>query len=523
MSTELARIVGLSGLGGSSLRTIQEVKSWRNALTEIYLEHLELSNPAPGTLDTIIEHLDITTNFYERLAINKLHTSTQDISRKWNKYKRHLTIRDLRLEVGLRPQYRKDNTVCNLMRKQAYAKLQNVTTQKIRYEITRASEQSWFMVFDTLKLANHSIPAFQAAQDSSAKPIGQYCKGVASAIRASKLSEYRIEVTKQFKSISLDSDKYSEYFYSVCKPSLRLPKTKAVAIDRMVSAMHFRLKRNQSSYYRYVCVPEYGSDTGRLHYHLLHLMQTMPVFPGESGDHNTALDPNYGRPARNYREIKGFSRQWPYSNQNTAIAVRHNHDAFTNRLGWFWPLDSNKQAIPVKSPVAVASYMAKYISKSVDELESASDRWASTVKSIVGRDVRIDYRISSSNGFGWSDLKQSALSIPDDSTLVELARLEYTVSPYYYLIGKVAKIAIAKRFPGTPVSDLLVMLSDKFDFVGLVKGSLGMKGGHTDELPERMRKLTLDELSDNAISFLSTNGLLTDQQPDPGALYYAPK
>src|SRR5689334_25430065 len=44
--------------------------------------------------------------------------------------------------------------------------------------------------------------------------------------------------------------------------------------------------------YQYFCVPEYGTANGRLHFHAVHFMRTLPT---------GSVDPNFGRRVRNRR------------------------------------------------------------------------------------------------------------------------------------------------------------------------------------------------------------------------------
>src|SRR5947207_10344767 len=50
----------------------------------------------------------------------------------------------------------------------------------------------------------------------------------------------------------------------------------------------FRSKANDShaDCYQYFCVPEYGTANGRLHFHAVHFMRTLPT---------GSVDPNFGR------------------------------------------------------------------------------------------------------------------------------------------------------------------------------------------------------------------------------------
>src|SRR5207245_6754199 len=69
-------------------------------------------------------------------------------------------------------------------------------------------------------------------------------------------------------------------------------------IGRMVLAAEGR-KANDShaDCYQYFCVPEYGTANGRLHFHAVHFMRTLPT---------GSVDPNFGRRVR--RSEERFSR-----------------------------------------------------------------------------------------------------------------------------------------------------------------------------------------------------------------------
>src|SRR2546429_629429 len=69
-------------------------------------------------------------------------------------------------------------------------------------------------------------------------------------------------------------------------------------IGRMVLAAEGR-KANDShaDCYQYFCVPEYGTANGRLHFHDVHFMRTLPT---------GSVDPNFGRRVRNRRQLNSF-------------------------------------------------------------------------------------------------------------------------------------------------------------------------------------------------------------------------
>src|SRR5260370_38996402 len=70
------------------------------------------------------------------------------------------------------------------------------------------------------------------------------------------------------------------------------------SIGRMVLAAEGR-KANDShaDCYQYFCVPEYGTANGRLHFHAVHFMRTLPT---------GSVDPNFGRRVRNRRQLNSL-------------------------------------------------------------------------------------------------------------------------------------------------------------------------------------------------------------------------
>src|SRR5207249_6415408 len=78
-------------------------------------------------------------------------------------------------------------------------------------------------------------------------------------------------------------------------------------------------------------VPEYGTANGRLHFHAVHFMRTLPT---------GSVDPNFGRRVRNRRQLNSLQNTWPYG-YSMPIAVRYTQDAFS-RSGWLWPVDAKE-------------------------------------------------------------------------------------------------------------------------------------------------------------------------------------
>ena len=105
---------------------------------------------------------------------------------------------------------------------------------------------------------------------------------------------------------------------------------------------------------RYFAVPEAHKD-GRTHVHILWFISHLPDVSSEG-------DPNAHNPLHPRRQVDGWPA-YPFGMITMRIPVRYRGDAFTTRLGWRLPLDKDGKRPILKDAVAVARYMAKYLSK----------------------------------------------------------------------------------------------------------------------------------------------------------------
>src|SRR5256885_1229067 len=105
-----------------------------------------------------------------------------------------------------------------------------------------------------------------------------------------------------------------------------------------------------------------GTANGRLHFHAVHFMRTLPT---------GSVDPNFGRRVRNRRQLNSLQNTWPYG-YSMPIAVRYTQDAFS-RSGWLWPVDAKGEPLKATSYMAVGFYVAKYVNKNFF-LELAANR-----------------------------------------------------------------------------------------------------------------------------------------------------
>src|SRR5256884_9552645 len=109
---------------------------------------------------------------------------------------------------------------------------------------------------------------------------------------------------------------------------------------------------------QYFCVPAYAPANGRLQFHAVHFMRTLPT---------GSVAPTFGRRVRNRRQLNSLQNTWPYG-YSMRIAVRHTQDAFS-RSGWLWPVDAKGAPLKATSYMAVGFYGAKSVTqKSVLEL-----------------------------------------------------------------------------------------------------------------------------------------------------------
>src|SRR5258708_3364158 len=106
-------------------------------------------------------------------------------------------------------------------------------------------------------------------------------------------------------------------------------------IGRMVLAAEGR-KANDShaDCYQYFCVPEYGTANGRLHFHAVPFMRTLPA---------GSVDPNFGRRVRNRRQLNSLQNQGP-DGYSVPIAVRYTQHPFSPPP-WFSPLAAKRQPL----------------------------------------------------------------------------------------------------------------------------------------------------------------------------------
>ena len=125
--------------------------------------------------------------------------------------------------------------------------------------------------------------------------------------------------------------------------------------DNAVATATFgSVRKAEGDYHTYFACVEEGGNTGRLHIHVLHLCRQLPM---------ECDDPNKGLPFPRLRELKILSTLWPYG-YSSPVMVRYSPRDAYGLAGYRWPIDPKTGgALTIGSPLRVASYISKYITK----------------------------------------------------------------------------------------------------------------------------------------------------------------
>src|SRR5579859_6901989 len=236
-------------------------------------------------------------------------------------------------------------------------------------------------------------------------------------------------------------------------------------IGRMVLAAEGR-KANDShaDCYQYFCVPEYGTANGRLHFHAVHFMRTLPT---------GSVDPNFGRRVRNRRQLNSLQNTWPYG-YSMPIAVRYTQDAFS-RSGWLWPVDAKGEPLKATSYMAVGFYVAKYVNKKSD-----------------------------------MDLAAKGLGAKEWNNSLK-TKLGYDATPFNQILKQNAKREMRLRLGKVTVADVLAAQPVTTNLLKFMRASIKMIGVSNLQsfIASMTQKLTLSDISDESKNYLDKAGITT--------------
>lgn len=404
-TTALISTAGSTALQQSSAKykTIIQIKNRQKFLLELMTEHQKNCPDTP--IETVYPSIQLHTQMCSASLLdiyNTINHTTDTEAHKiklWRKYQTECPLKTLYLMWGITPQEPHAKDEVSLLLLDIQNKSRRATTiQRIKNAMAQAHQKGWFMVFDTITLAPDKVEAFYADRHA----INQYTR----------------------------------------------------KIGRLINEATGR-KQNDSitDVYQYFCVPEFGDENGRLHFHLIHLMAKLP---------RGSYDPNIGRNIQTNRCVDSLRSLWPYGT-NLPCAARYHHDAYGKQLGWAWPKvrTPNGQITPqaIKPMDAICNYVAKYVNKQQDlKLKHSKLRndesWKQQVKTMSGsiKNFEQDFRVRMSRNFGMTLPSMEHLSVSD---LTELTNLHHTTSPLHKLVKLKSKIEICKRLAILTIDNLL--------------------------------------------------------------------
>ncbi|AXH72379.1 MAG: replication initiator protein [Microviridae sp.] len=395
---------------------------------------------------SVLSQLDIYNTIDQPLS--------KGFSKQWRKYYSTSTIKDLRIEFRFPKKAARKDEAYKMLEQMTYKVRHTQIVQRLHNAMRIAHEDGWYFVFDTLTLSNDRIEAFYNAD---------------TALR--------------------------DYFRNCSRAVLRAEKRK--------------VHESSSDCYQYFCVPEYGAEKGRLHFHVIHMMRTLP---------NGVIDPNHGRRIADRRQLPLFSGMWEYGH-SMPIAVRYSNDKFT-RDGWRWPTEpatirgkANKKAgQPVKCPhyEAVAYYVSKYVSKSIEQKKIADGKGTSQWNNQLTQAFKTInpklFRVRMSRSFG--------LQMPDmthftEQELIQLMRLDFTVSRFTMILKHQAKKTLKLRLGVLTIYDILECKPKTVNLLAHLRLLIKQSAACSLEkcIDTVVPKLTVTDISDNVKAYISDNGI----------------
>src|SRR5499433_481658 len=222
--------------------------------------------------------------------------------------------------------------------------------------------------------------------------------------------------------------------------------------------------------YQYFCVPEYGTANGRLHFHAVHFMRTLPT---------GSVDPNFGRRVRNRRQLNSLQNTWPYG-YSMPIAVRYTQDAFS-RSGWLWPVDAKGLG---------------------------AKEWNNSLKTKLSLLPKKLFRIRMSRNFGMKMLTMTNLST---ECLIQLTKLGYDATPFNQILKQNAKREMRLRLGKVTVADVLAAQPVTTNLLKFMRASIKMIGVSNLQsfIASMTQKLTLSDISDESKNYLDKAGITT--------------
>src|SRR5262252_5761187 len=405
-------------------KLMDELAQWYNVLPQLDINKT-IDHRPEGDEKWFLENEKTVTQFCRKLAAER---PLKDIRDEYN-YPKKKGIKD---------------ECSRLLEASTMKSRRGFAIQRLMNAMRQAHADGWFIVFDTLTLADDRLEAFYDNPN---------------ALR--------------------------DYFRD---------------IGRMVLAAEGR-KANDShaDCYQYFCVPEYGTANGRLHFHAVHFMRTLPT---------GSVDPNFGRRVRNRRQLHSLLNTWPYG-YSMPIAVRYTQDAFS-RSGWLWPVGAKGEPLKATSYMAVGFYVAKYVNKKSDMDLAAkglgAKEWNNSLKTKRSLLPKKLFRIRMSRNFGMKMLTMTNLST---ECLIQLTKLGYDATPFNQILKQNAKREMRLRLGKVTVADVLAAQPVTTNLLKFMRASIKMIGVSNVQsfIASITQKLTLSDISDESKNYLDKAGI----------------
>src|SRR5688500_16988629 len=364
--------------------------------------------------------------------------------------------------------------------------------QRSMNAMRQANADGWLIVFVTLTLADDRLEALY----DNLNALRDYFRDIVCMFLASEGAEAN-DWFIVFDTLTL-ADDLLEAFYD--NPNALRDYFRD--IGRMVLAAEGR-KANDShaDCYQYFCVPEYGTANGRLHFHAVHFMRTLPT---------GSVDPNFGRRVRNRRQLNSLQNTWPYG-YSMPISVRYTQDAFS-RSGWLWPVDAKGEPLKATSYMAVGFYVAKYVNKKSDMDLAAkglgAKEWNNSLKTKLSLLPKKLFRIRMSRNFGMKMLTMTNLST---ECLIQLTKRGHDTTPCIQRLKQNAKREMRLRLGKVTVADVLAAQPVTTNLLKFMRASIKMIGVSNLQsfIASMTQKLTLSDISDESKNYLDKAGITT--------------
>lgn len=301
----------------------------------VYLDVLSGFNKFPKT---IRDHsMELFGHYVPRVSTSD--SELRSIAHNIDVYcKRGMDVSDLRkLFVIEKRKYDLERNFLSDLKRRCLAARKIELLSRLRLEMTDAVQSGWYVIFNTLTIAPH-----------------------------------------HYKQVfSKDSSVWTDYVRSIDRAvgiSIHGNWRKAIIARRAGDDFH-----------RYFAVTEKGSQTGRLHIHVLHMMRKLP---------DGCYDPNRGSALPNKREVSFFKGFWNFGH-SSPVAVRFDMSDAFGLLKWQWPvkrgITGQFEPLECRDPAAIVSYVGKYITKSHDDVDRHKEvfRWRTKISQSLGKKLLI--------------------------------------------------------------------------------------------------------------------------------------